>query len=131
MGRGESVWRRSGSIRASLLLSSVTRAPGPRLLALLSGAGTAAAGAAGAAGAGVAGAGGAGGAGSRLLPLLSGAEGGGRCRRVTGAGPPPRALVAPVTWLTVLGLGVGLGLDPSSQVSRQGHFHEPIVTVQS
>ena len=36
-------------------------------------------------------------------PSSRGREGG-RCRRVTGAGPPPRALVAPVTWFTVLGL---------------------------
>ena len=75
MGRGESGMRRPGSIRASLLLSSLRRAPGhrllallapgPRLLALLAGAGAgpgAGAGAA-AAGAGGAGAGGVGGAG--------------------------------------------------------------------
>ena len=58
-------------------------------------------------------------------------KGGGKCGRVTGAGPPPRALVAPVTCLTVLGLGLGLGLNPSSQVSRQSHFHDTIDTVQS
>ena len=65
MGMGESGMRRPGSIRASLLLSSLSRAPGPRLLALLAGAGAgpgAGAGAA-AASAGGAGAGGVGGAG--------------------------------------------------------------------
>ena len=39
MGREESGMRRFGSIRASLLLSSWRRAPGPRCLALLVGAG--------------------------------------------------------------------------------------------
>ena len=54
MGRGESGKRRFGSIRASLLLSSRRRAPGPRRLALLAGAGAGAG-----AGVGVVGAGGA------------------------------------------------------------------------
>ena len=67
MGRGESGMRRPGSIRASLLLSSLRRAPGPCLLALLAGAGAgpgtvAEAAAAGAGGAGAGGVGGAGGA---------------------------------------------------------------------
>ena len=60
---GLAVWRRSGSIRASLLLSSLTRASGPRLLALLAGAGAGPGAGAAAASAGGAGAGGVGGAG--------------------------------------------------------------------
>ena len=67
--RGPAVWKRSGSIRASLLLSSLTRAPGPRLLALLAGAGAGPGAVAGAAtaGAGGAGTGGVGGVGGATL----------------------------------------------------------------
>ena len=49
---------------------------------------------------------------------------GGRCRRVTGAGPPPRALVAPVTYFTVLGLEVSPQCDVTVTitVTVEAHF---------